>query len=106
MKKSLLVVNTLVGAALLTVVTAAATLLFLMLSTGDETVRREGLFGGVFFQTQEVRPGVTGAEMGIDSIAGIVGVFAIFVVLMLLVQLTFLVLKQYRAGLIAERAHG
>lgn len=105
MKKSLLVVNTVVGAALLTVVSAAATLLSLMLSTGEESVRKLGLFGSVFFETKEVRPGVTGAEMGLANPLPLVFVFLGFAVLMVLVQIAFASLKQYRADLVAERSH-
>ncbi len=84
---------------------AAATLLSLMLSTGEESVRRLGLFGSVFFETKEVRPGVTGAEMGLANPVPLVFVFLGFAVLMVLVQLAFAALKQYRAELIAERSH-
>jgi len=86
-------------------VSAAATLLSLMLSTGEESVRRLGLFGSVFFETKEVRPGVTGAEMGLANPVPLVFVFLGFAVLMVLVQLAFAALKQYRAELIAERSH-
>ena len=84
---------------------AAATLLSLMLSTGEESVRRLGLFGSVFFETKEVRPGVTGAEMGLANPVPLVFVFLGFAVLMVLVQLAFAALRQYRAELIAERSH-
>ncbi|WP_162180999.1 hypothetical protein [Terrabacter tumescens] len=76
-----------------------------MLSTGEESVRRLGLFGSVFFETKEVRPGVTGAEMGLANPVPLVFVFLGFAVLMVLVQLAFAALKQYRAELIAERSH-
>jgi hypothetical protein len=105
MKKSLLVVNTVVGAALLTLVTAAGSLLYLMLSTDEASVRRLGLFGSVFFETKQVRPGVTGAEMGLASAVPLVFVFLAFAVLMFLVQVAFVSLRNYRAELIAERSH-
>lgn len=86
-------------------VSAAATLLSLMLSTGEESVRKLGLFGSVFFETREVRPGVTGAEMGLANPLPLVFVFLGFAVLMVLVQIAFASLKQYRADLVAERSH-
>jgi len=105
MKKSRMLVNGVVGAALLTLVTAAGSLLFLMFGAGDEAGRREGLFGTVFFETKEVRPGVTGAEMGIDSPIGLVVLFLVLFGLVMVGQLCFAALTSYRAELIRERSH-
>ena len=85
--------------------TAAATLLYLMFSTGEETVHREGLFGSLFFETQQVRPGVTGATMGVADPTALVIIFVLFTVILLLAQIAYRELKQYRAHLIEERVN-
>ncbi|SDQ72446.1 hypothetical protein [Quadrisphaera sp. DSM 44207] len=106
MKKALLIVNAAVGAALLTLVTAVLTLLVLMFSTGEESVRREGLFGSVFFETTEVREGVTGASMGVDNLTGLVVVFVVLFLFLVLTQVAYRGLKVHRARLIEEQAGG
>ena len=105
MKKALLLVNSTVGAALLTLVVAAGALLFLMFSTDEDNVRKEGLFGSVFFETREVREGVIGSSMGIDNPVGLIVIFLVLFGLVTLTQIAFHSLKAYRAQLIRERSH-
>lgn len=90
---------------MLTLVTAVGTLLYLMFSTGEETVRREGLFGSLFFETKEVGDGVTGATMGVANPTALIVIFVLFAVILGFAQTTFRGLKQYRAELIEERAN-
>lgn len=78
------------------------TLLYLMFSTGEQVARREGLFGSLFFETREVRPGVTGATMGVDNPTGLAVVFALLCLVLLFYQVIFRALKQYRAHLIRQ----
>ncbi|AXG12758.1 hypothetical protein DN585_04405 [Intrasporangium calvum] len=106
MKKALLLVNSAVGAALLTLVVAAGALLYLMFSTDEDNIRKEGLFGAVFFETREVREGVIGSSMGVDDPVGLIVVFVVLFGLVTLTQLAFHALKAYRADLIRERSHG
>lgn len=77
-----------------------------MFSTGEEPARHEGLFGSLFFEMREARPGVTGVSMGVDNPTGLVVLFLLLIVVLLFVQLLYAALKQYRAQLIEERAHG
>ena len=105
MKRALLVVNSVGGAVLLTLATAVATLLYLMFSMGDETGRKEGLFGSLFFEAAEVREGVTGATMGVDNPTGIFVVFVFFFLFLTSTQLAYLGLKSRRDQLLKERAH-
>lgn len=89
---------------ILTLVTAVMAILYLMFSTGDEPARREGLFGSVFFETKEVREGVTGASMGVDNPTGLLIVFVLYFALLTLTQFTYRGLKSYREQLIRERS--
>jgi len=105
MRKALLVVNSVAGAAILTLVTAVATLLYLMFSTGAETVHKEGLFGSLFFETTPLPDGGTGVNMGVAHPAGLIIVFLLFAGFLVLVQFCYRLLKNYRAQLIKERSH-
>lgn len=89
---------------MLTLVTAVGTLLYLMFSTGEETVRRGGLFGSLSFETKEVRDGVTGATMGVANPTALIVIFVLFAVVLGFAQIAFRGLKQYRAELVEERA--
>jgi hypothetical protein len=80
-------------------------LLYLMFSTGRESVHREGLFGSVFFETTQVRPGVTGATMGVANPTGLIVIFLMYVAFLTLTQVTYRGLKTYRARLIKERSN-
>jgi len=104
MSKALLAVNAVVGAAFLTLIVAVGTLLYLMFWIGEESVRREGLFGSLFFETKEVREGVTGILMGVANPTGLIICFLVSVLFLTLTQFAYRGLKQYRAQLIMERA--
>lgn len=84
---------------------AAGALLYLMFSTDEDNIRKEGLFGSVFFETREVREGVVGSSMGVDDPVGLVVLFLVLFGLVTLTQLAFHGLKAYRAELIRERSH-
>jgi len=86
-------------------VAAAAALLFLMFTTGEAPGRREGLFGAVFFESKEVRPGVIGAEMGVASAVALIGVFVVMLFLVVMGRLAFVWLRAYRAELLKEQAN-
>ena len=105
MRKALLVANSVAGALLLTLTTVAATLLYLMFSTGDEIGRREGIFGTLFFETSEVREGVTGASMGVAKPAGLIILFALFFAFVTMTQLAYRGLKRRRDQLLKERSN-
>ena len=75
-----------------------------MFSTGEESVRREGLFGSLYFETKQVRQGVTGASMGVANPTGLIIMFMIFCLFLALTQITFGGLKKRRAHLMEERA--
>lgn len=90
---------------MLTLATAVAALLYLMFSTGDEVGRKEALFGSFFFETKEVREGVTGVSMGVGEPVGLIVIFLVFFGFLTLVQFVYRGLKNYRAELIKERSH-
>ena len=75
-----------------------------MFSTDEDNVRKEGLFGSVFFETREVREGVIGSSMGVDNPLGLVVIFLVLFGLVTLTQIAFHGLKAYRAELIRERS--
>lgn len=89
----------------MTLVVAAGALLYLMFSTAEDNVRKEGLFGSVFFETREVREGVIGSSMGVDNPLGLVVIFLVLFGLVSMAQLAYHALKAYRADLIRERSH-
>lgn len=82
------------------------TLLYLMFSTGeDEIVRREGLFGSLFFETEEVREGTIGATMGVDNPAALIVIFVLFLLFLTVTQFVYQGLKSYREQLLEERVN-
>ncbi|MDV3221352.1 hypothetical protein [Intrasporangium sp.] len=76
-----------------------------MFSTDEDNIRKEGLFGSVFFETREVREGVIGSSMGVDNPVALLVIFAVLFLLVTVAQVAFHGLKQYRAELIRERSH-
>jgi hypothetical protein len=85
---------------MLTLVVTVFALLYLMFTTDDEVVRKEGLFGSVFFETKEVRDGGTGATMGIDNPVAVVVIFGLLAILLAFTQVIFRMLKSYRSQLV------
>jgi hypothetical protein len=84
---------------------AAGTLLYLMFSTGDEVVRRTGLFGALFFETARISGGGLGITMGVASPATLLTFAGILALVLAWVQLVYLVLRGYRARLIEAGVH-
>lgn len=78
------------------------TLLVLMFSTDEAPASRTGFFGAVQFSTEDVGGGVTGSTMGVGDPTALVVVFAVVAAFLTLTQLAFVVLKHYRAQLIAQ----
>lgn len=105
MKQAQSVVKSVVGATLLTMVTAAATLLYLMFSTdGDGTIRKEALFGSLFFEQKEKAGGAIGVTMGVANPTALIFMFLVFAVVLTFTQITYRGLKQRREQLIREMA--
>jgi hypothetical protein len=105
MRRPLLVVNSVVGAVLLTLTTVVATLLYLMFSQGDDLGRREGLFGSAYFEVSEVREGVTGASMGVENPVGPGVMFVFYLLFLTAAQVVYVQLKNRRAHLLKERSN-
>ncbi|MFI9719292.1 hypothetical protein ACIHFE_06495 [Streptomyces sp. NPDC052396] len=81
MAKEFPVGKSIAGAVLLTLGTVVATLLCLMFSTGgDQVVRREALFGALFFETERKSGGAVGATMGVANPMALIAVFLVFAV--------------------------
>lgn len=89
MKNLILVTSSAAAGLVLTLITAVVTLLSLMFSTGQEYVRKVGLFGSLFFETTAAPGGATGVSMGVANLGVLVGVFAAFLAAVLLVQLMY-----------------
>jgi hypothetical protein len=87
MKNILVVLAAAAGATVLTLTTVVVTLLSLMFSTGDEVVRKLGLFGSLFFETTALAGGATGVSMGVEQPAVLVGVFAVYLAVLVLAGL-------------------
>ncbi len=103
MNKKFLALNSVAGAAILTLVLAVMTLLYLMFSTGKESIRREGLFGSLFFETEEIPGGATGASMGLANPTALIVIFGLLCFVLMAAQVAYRELKLYRNRLIDER---
>ncbi|WP_328405418.1 hypothetical protein [Nocardia sp. NBC_00403] len=104
MRKSVLLVNSLAGSAVLTLLTAGAILLCLMFSTGEgEYGRKEALFGSLFFESRDKGGNITGATLGIANPTGLFIVFALVFVVLIASRLALHRLRNYRSALSAER---
>ncbi len=92
---------------MLTAVLAAGTLLYLMFSTGDEVVRKTGLFGALFFQTARISDGGLGVTMGVAGTTPLLLLAGILALVLAWVQVVYVVLKGYRIRLLdgGERNH-
>ncbi|MGL4177282.1 MAG: hypothetical protein ACRCSN_14530 [Dermatophilaceae bacterium] len=75
-----------------------------MFSTDEDSARRTGLFGSLFFQTTPAPDGAVRASMGVAGFSGLLGTFVTLVVTLTMSQFMYRWLKGYRAHLIAERA--
>lgn len=96
MKKLTLVVNGMVGSAVLVLAMATGIILFLMFSTEEgEFGRKEGLFGSVFFESEDRGGGVVGATMGLGNPLPLAIVFAMAFLLMCVFQVA---LNRLRRG--------
>lgn len=71
-----------------------------MFSTGDEVVRRTGLFGAMFFQTVRIPDGGLGITMGVAHPATLVVLALVLALVLAWVQVVYAGLKRYRAGLL------
>ncbi|WP_375433454.1 hypothetical protein [uncultured Friedmanniella sp.] len=87
MKTTLGVLGAAAGAIVLTLTTVVVTLLSLMFSTGEESVRKVGLFGSLFFETTEQAGGATGVSMGVEHLGVLGGVFAFYLAVLVLAVL-------------------
>lgn len=105
MKRTFILFNSVFGSAVLVLVAATGTLIYLMFSTGEgEFGRKEGLFGSVFFDAEDKGEGITGATMGIADPTALVIIFTLILVVLAFFQIALYRLKSYRAQIIAERA--
>ncbi|MER5934938.1 hypothetical protein [Streptomyces sp. NPDC002054] len=78
-----------------------------MFSTdGDKAVRRESLFGSLFFETREIGGGGLGVEMGVDNPTALLVIFFVLAVVLAFVQFIYRGLKQRREYLINEISAG
>ncbi|QDG67936.1 hypothetical protein NIBR502772_18570 [Pseudarthrobacter sp. NIBRBAC000502772] len=102
MRKLFLGVNALFGGAILTLIIAAGALLLLMATTPEAGVRKEGLFGGVFFSSTTSPSGSIGMSLGISSWTSIATVWLICSLFIFAVILVVARLRRYRASLIAQ----
>ncbi|MEU6861205.1 hypothetical protein AB0B28_20315 [Glycomyces sp. NPDC046736] len=107
MRKALLVINSVAGAGLLTLIITVFAMLVLMF-TGDNSgdVHRTGLFGALEFDAVERPDGVVDITAGLGNPVPIYIIFAILVLQLALVQIMFRRLKQRREYLLQRIADG
>ncbi|GAB2956082.1 hypothetical protein GCM10023080_014000 [Streptomyces pseudoechinosporeus] len=103
MLKARSVVKAAIGAALLTLVTVAATLLTLMFSTGSDDVgERKAFFGSLVFETVDKANGATSITTGVDNPVPVIALFLVLTVALTMVQIIYRGLKQRRDQLLNE----
>ncbi|MEE1939666.1 hypothetical protein V1L54_09605 [Streptomyces sp. TRM 70361] len=74
-----------------------------MFSTDDDkAVRREALFGSLFFETEEKGDGALGVTMGVANPTALIILFLVFAAVLTMVQFTYRGLRQRREQLIEE----
>ncbi|MFF5483375.1 hypothetical protein ACFY5C_39505 [Streptomyces sp. NPDC012935] len=84
-----------------------AALFILMFSTdGDKEIRRETLFGSLFFETQEKAGGVLGVEAGVANPTALIVLFFVLAVVLIFTQFIYRGLKNRREYLIKEISRG
>lgn len=103
MKKVLVLVNSTAGAALLTLVIATVTLLYLMFSSDDGDVRREALLGALMFESRDAADGSTSVTVGVENPVPLIVLFVVLAVMLTVIQLTYRALKHYRQQLLEDR---
>ena len=103
MKKVLVLVNSTAGAALLTLVIATVTLLYLMFSSDDGDVRREALLGALMFESRDAADGSTSVTVGVENPVPLIVMFFVLAVMLTVIQLTYRALKHYRQQLLEDR---
>jgi hypothetical protein len=104
MSKVRLAVSSAIGAIILTAVSAVAVLLYLMFSTDDEDIRREGLFGSVAVEIDKLSDGGLGLTAGVEDPIRLFLVFLVLAFFIAATQIVYGLLKQRRAQLM-ERSH-
>lgn len=102
MRKLLLGVNSLFGGAVIAMLTAVGTLLLLMATTPEVNVRKEGLFGAVFFGSTSSPDGSIGMSLGINSWTSMAGVWLVCSLFVFAVIVVASRLRRYRESLIAQ----
>lgn len=103
MFKARSVVTSAVGAALLTLVTVAMTLLALMFSTDtDEIVERTAFFGSMIFETVEKDNGALGVTAGVENPVPLIILFLVLTAVLTMIQTIYRGLKQRREQLLNE----
>lgn len=102
MRKVLLGVNSLFGGAVLTLIFAVGALLLLMATTPEADVRKEGLFGAVFFSSTSSPDGSIGMSLGIGSWTSLVAFWLVCSVFVAALIIVVTRLRRYRASLITE----
>ena len=103
MKKVLVLVNSTAGAALLTLVIATVTLLYLMFSSDDGDTRREAFFGSLVFESRDAADESTSVTVGIENPLPLLVLFAVLALMLTVIQLTYRALKLYRQQLLEQQ---
>ncbi|WP_411374137.1 hypothetical protein ACLH0K_13870 [Arthrobacter sp. MPF02] len=94
--------NSLFGGAVLTLIFAVGAILLLMATTPEVDVRKEGLFGAVFFSSASSPDGSIGMSLGIGSWESMVAFWLVCSVFVCALTIVVTRLRRYRASLIAQ----
>lgn len=88
---------------MITAVIAVVTILGLMFTSDKEFERREGLFGGVFFESSPTSSGTTSVSAGVDNFVVMGAFFLFFAVSLWFAQGIFSALRERQRALRAAR---
>jgi hypothetical protein len=105
MKRSITLVSLAFGSLVATMSVATFAILYIMFTTPDDNIRKEGLFGGVFFETRTPDPkGATALSVGVGNPVPLIVIgLGIFVFLVLFARI-YTQLRQHRQGLLVDAA--
>lgn len=80
------------------------TILGLMFTTDEEFTRREGLFGGVFFESSPTSHGTTNVSAGAENLVSLGMIFAFVAVVLFMTQTIYTALRSRQRALRGEHA--
>jgi hypothetical protein len=102
MRRVITLVSCAMAAVVITMTVAAFSCLYLMFSTRESNIRKEGLFGSVYFQAKDTAGGVTNVSVGIADVIPLLIIWLLLLGFAILTRVMYLRLVAYRQGLLVR----